>query len=353
MAFFSVVVGLYNAKRYYQRFSQCLIEQTFKNFEVILVDDGSTDGTSLLCDETAGIHRNFKVVHQDNSGLGSARNSGLELAAGRYICFFDIDDYVPPYWLERINSYIEKSNPQLLVYGYNEINPTYQTTVSFSLTPCECCTNEELRDIYIERLSGMNFNNGFVWNKVYEREFLLQNNLRFPNLRIQQDEVFNISVYLKAERVSIIGDVLYDYYVYYYGNTRSHYIPDRFDIFCKVKTAFLDLYDSWRLEDERFLIYIHERFIKNLIFNRNRAINRQDSISCIKSLIESEETKESLAFLMKSRKKLQSDRIFNMYCQALENGSWRLVLALDDFNYVVGRMKSFVRSVKRKIVQLI
>lgn len=270
MPLFSVIVPVYNVGEHFYRGLRCLESQTSDNFEVILVDDGSTDGSGRLCDEAAAADERIRVIHQRNAGAGGARNAGIDAARGEYVCFFDIDDRVAAGWLEALERHVAASHPQLLVSGYRETDTRLHTEHVYRFAAAEYRTADELKAAYVHNLSGIRFNNGFVWNKVYERDFLIRNGIRFPDLKIQQDEVFNLAVYLHAGRVSVTDDVLYDYFVYYDGNTRSNNIPERFDIFCKVKEAFLTFCEEWGLKDADFENYIHRRFVCSLFYNTNR-----------------------------------------------------------------------------------
>lgn len=263
--FFSVIIPIYNVSRYIRRGIECLKSQTFRDFEIIMVDDSSTDGGGRLCDEMALLYANIKVIHQANTGSGGARNAGIDMASGRYLAFFDIDDLVPSNWLESIYGYIKKYEPQLLIYGYKEVNTRYNTRVVYNFDFARYDSNHEFRDRYVDTVSGLKFNNGFVWNKVYDHRFITDNHIRFENLRIQQDEVFNLSIYPLVDRVVVLSDVLYEYYVYYKGNTASGYIRDRLDIYRRVRDAFIEMYDTWGLEDNRLLTYIHKRFYDSVL----------------------------------------------------------------------------------------
>lgn len=335
---FSVVVPIYNVASHFHKGLRCLTRQTFIDFEIILVDDGSTDGSARLCDEAAAYHTGIKVIHQSNKGAGSARNAGLDAAAGEYVCFFDIDDRVEPEWLQKIWSHIETTRPQLFIYGYREINRRYGYETLCTFEAGEYRTNAELKAAYVDRISSMRFNNGFVWNKVYERDFLTNNRLRFPDLKIQQDEVFNLGVFPRVERVIVTDDVLYDYFVYYSGNTRSHYISERFDIFCRVKEAFLDFYDGWGVGDRRFLLYIHQRFIKSIIYNTDR--RRWKDARSLHEIFASESVAESLRFL-KACGAERHDWPCRHYLKAIESRSvwrYRMVDAVESSSAAVKRI---------------
>lgn len=273
---FSVIIPIYNVSRYIKRGLDSLLNQTYRDFEVILVDDGSKDDSGFLCDEASKQDDRIKVVHLENCGAGPARNAGIDLANGEYILFFDIDDILPLESLKVINSKLEIYNPQILVFSYREINPYYKTSNEYIFEPSQYHTNIELSQGWVDNLSGLRFNNGFVWNKAYRRDFLLNNNIRFESLRIQQDEVFNLLAYQYADNVSIISDVLYNYYVYQSGNTGNRIIPDRFEIFVRVFGAYQDLMAFWKLKNARLNEFLNNRLFSGLITHINKDIFRSN-----------------------------------------------------------------------------
>lgn len=243
------------------------MSQTFRDYEVIMVDDSSTDGGGDLCDEMAQRYANIKVIHQANTGSGGARNTGIDAASGKYIAFFDIDDLVSPDWLERLYEYLVQYHPQLMIYGYQEVNTRYHTNIPYRFEFALYESNAELRNKYVDTISGLNFNNGFVWNKVYDHQFIKEHSIQFENLRIQQDEVFNLSIYPIVDRVVVLPDILYEYFVYYKGNTTSRYIPERLDIYRRVRDAFVEMCNIWELKDKRFLMYIYKRFYDSVLYD--------------------------------------------------------------------------------------
>lgn len=348
--FFSVIVCVFNAAKYFSRGISCLAGQHFQAFEVILVDDGSTDETPLLCDLTAEGDSRFKVVHQQNAGPGPARNKGMEQAVGRYLCFFDIDDIVRCDWLEILYKRIVENEPQLLIYGYREIREKNKTITEVAFDELYFQTNEELRAGYLPHLSGLRCNNGFVWNKVYERDSVLSNDLRFSCCKIQQDELFNLAVYKKTDRVRVVAEVLYDYYIYEKGNIRSTFIPDRTDIFCKIRESFLDLYQCWQLDDDRFLRYVHERFIKSLLFNCNRNLSGRARLDYFHSLVKMDAVQASVRFIARMDPRSPGhDLLFDCYCSAIRKQAYYTMLALQIISDSIAGLKNRIRPVVHRI----
>ena len=110
MDLISVIIPVYNTKKYLEQCIKSTLSQTYDNIEIILVDDGSTDGSGDICDKYAMENSNIQVVHKLNAGLGMARNTGLELVNGTYVAFLDSDDYISPHMIENLYKKILEEN---------------------------------------------------------------------------------------------------------------------------------------------------------------------------------------------------------------------------------------------------
>lgn len=262
---FSIIVPIFNVAKFFNRGLETLLAQNFSDYEIILVDDGSTDGSGILCDCAANRYENISVAHCMNSGSGPARNLGIEMATGDYIMFFDIDDMIHADALSTIAVSLKNRPVDLLIFSYREIDVRTGTKTLLKFTPAEFSSNSDIRNAYIPELCGMKFNNGFVWNKVYNRSFLIENKLSFEPLRIQQDEAFNLTVYPKVVHMTVLDRVLYDYFVYSSGNTRSREIPERLEIYRNIREHFHQIIDTWNLDDIDLRVYVEERFVMSFM----------------------------------------------------------------------------------------
>lgn len=259
----SVIVPIYNVKGFINRGINQLLNQSYQNFEIILVDDGSTDGSLEECKLWEQKESRVIVLHQQNQGAGSARNLGIEHSEGSYIYFFDIDDEISPRLLEYNVQMMETHSADMIVFGYKSIDTIYKSEVIIDFPQIQVNSNEQLRDIYVDEFVLKV--NGFPWNKFYRKAFLDKYNLRFENQRIQQDEVFNMLCYRHVEKMFVSPEVLYYYYVYDKGNTRSRFIADRFDIYKSVRKHFEDLKLYWKLVDKRLDDYLCKRFYDSVM----------------------------------------------------------------------------------------
>lgn len=214
----SIVVPVYNVEKYLHRCVNSLLEQKLKNIEIILVDDGSTDHSSTICDSLTEIDHRITVLHKVNGGLSSARNAGLHIAKGRYVGFVDSDDDVVPEMFEKMFNAAEQNGwVDFVMSDYNRVLPNkkYECT-----EPIEAgYYNEEAIDkrLRYNMIMGSNIDYGSilaVWHCLYRREFLKTNDLEFDNaVRWSEDNLFSAMVLKCAHSFFYLkGEYLYNYY---------------------------------------------------------------------------------------------------------------------------------------------
>lgn len=189
----SVIIPIYNAEKYLQRTLKCLQNQTFNDFEVILVDDGSVDGTAQICKAFLNNDNRFKYYYQNNDGVSSARNNGMKISAGKYITFIDADDEIPRNYLEELASVIVETNCDIaicdvsIVCNGNEIN-------RFS------CEDKELTKINaLNLLLTRKCINSGPCAKLFSRRVL--DEILFPKLKAYEDILFVLNVFDKCDRI--------------------------------------------------------------------------------------------------------------------------------------------------------
>ena len=263
----SVIICCYNVAKWLRSGKlNNIYNQTYQNWEMLLIDDGSTDETPTIIDTEAKKDSRVKAFHKPNGGAGSARNMAIDNATGEYICAFDIDDDLKQDMLEYCVEQMETKQIDMLVFGL-EVHELYIKKVfNYSFGDILITSNQELRDNYLDYfLFVPGGSNGYFCNKCYRMSFLNKYHLRFESQRVQQDEVFNLLVYHYLERCYISPRIFYIYYIYNSGNTRSRFIPERFDIYKSVRQHFEDLKKYWKLNDERLDNYLNKRFYENVI----------------------------------------------------------------------------------------
>lgn len=213
---FSIIIPVYNREDLIKRAVGSFLQQDYTSYEIILVDDGSTDGSRELCDELAACYDFIKVVHQANQGAASARNSGLEIASKEYVLFCDSDDYYEIDSLQKMANAMEAIGKiDILVFGF-------KTSDGYPLLPSGYPYNEKLDKIYIKNNMlpyelGITPSGGksimpFVWNKAYRRSTLERCQARFiDGLRVWEDKMFWIMMLGDIESVAILDQCFYNY----------------------------------------------------------------------------------------------------------------------------------------------
>lgn len=220
----SIIVPVYNVEHYLRRCLESIVAQTFKDWECIMIDDGSSDQSGEICDEFHLNDSRFKVFHKENGGVSSARNVGLDNAKGEYICFCDSDDWVDSNWLEAFASYFGEN---IIVQGYkyrldkgfqwNQINHAEQV---LPVADAVCYLYEQ-------------GNLGYLWCRCFKRSIIEQNDLRFnERYSLCEDNEFIFKYLLNISCVSIIPFAAYNYLMPDYSGKKYKSTDRESDIQC-------------------------------------------------------------------------------------------------------------------------
>ncbi len=195
----SVIVPVYNVEKYLDKCLTSILEQTYKDFECIIIDDGSVDDSNIIISEYAKKSSKFKVIHQKNKGVSAARNAGIDIAKGDYITFVDSDDYIANDYLEKFAQKIASTNSDIIICGIVEV---YSDSIRECVFEAEN-TNEIKKNILL------NIWPSYPWNKCFKKE--LFENCRFPIGVIFEDLLTIPELCLKANKIVCIPDTLYYY----------------------------------------------------------------------------------------------------------------------------------------------
>lgn len=205
----SVIVPVYNVENYLARCVDSILNQTLTDFEVILVDDGSTDRSGTVCDEYAAMDVRIKVIHKTNGGLSDARNVGLDNAAGSYISFIDSDDWVSPDYLGYLYSLIRKYDADVVSADYVVV---CGNSAQFNSLRNEKVLNgsSNILQFYMKQDAIHRKNDFPVWIKLYKRTVF--DNMRFPAGKIYEDNITNFKILKKCTRYVKSTKVVYAYF---------------------------------------------------------------------------------------------------------------------------------------------
>lgn len=272
----SLIIPVYNVEKTLRRCVDSVLNQSYDNYEIILVDDGSTDSSGILCDQYSSLEK-ITVIHKENGGLGSARNAGIDIAIGKYICFVDSDDYIMEDYLSVMHDSITGNNCDIVVSGYilkqnkNFLENSPKDFVG-------CYLKSQYYDLLLEFAKGNAFLY-FAWNKLYKRSLIIENNIKFIDRHCAEDMMFNSQYYAIAQSVSVIQDCIYVYTVENMDSLsnrrRSGFWEDMKLVFDSYKSIYKNIRISGsQLEILNNLVFVLLRnTISNYISNEKFDIN--------------------------------------------------------------------------------
>lgn len=204
----TVILPVYNVERYLEQCLQSLINQTLKEIEIVIINDGSTDNSGKIISEYSNRYNNIKVINQGNSGLSAARNRGIEIASGDYIAFIDSDDYVDKNMLKEMLLEAKKNNLDIVICNYERVYDDSDLTekVSIELEPYKIYTgNELLKKFLINKITPN------ACDKIFKRDLFTQNKIIFPNGYYHEDLLTTFKILCSVNKGSYINKEFYKY----------------------------------------------------------------------------------------------------------------------------------------------
>lgn len=204
----SIIVPVYKVEKYLEKCIESILNQTYKNLEIILVDDGSPDNCPQICDEYAKKDSRIVVIHQKNGGLSNARNTGLDIAKGEYIGFVDSDDYIAKDMYESLYNAMKDNCAQISIcnfYNVNEKGEKVETEIEDEITENEIIFSkqEAVKEMLHDKIIR-----GYVWTKLFKKDCF--ETLRFPDGKNYEDVAISIRCFEKADK--IVGINKHEYY---------------------------------------------------------------------------------------------------------------------------------------------
>lgn len=303
---FSIIVPVYNVELYIDRCLESIVSQDFSDYEVLLIDDGSTDSSSNICDKYAAMHNNFLVFHKENGGVSSARNLGLLSAKGEYIIFIDPDDYIEKNSLFLIDKEILANKSDLIIYGTAKHiiqdgtekmvnNYDYNESVIIN-------TGHNLgwkKYILSKRLI---FN---VCSEAFKRSIIKDNSIVFPPIKNGEDAFFSFNYLNYVNKISIIPYTLY-HYMHIIGDSSAtqRYYPEYINERNQVLSQALKFINF----DKQLSVYLYNDYVNLLhyfiiktLFHKDNKMNLLEKRHFVKKLMNSKEVKEAIKFSIKKK----------------------------------------------------
>ena len=243
----SIIVPIYKVEKYLNRCIDSILNQTFLDYEMILVDDGSPDNCYQICEEYVEKDNRIKVIHKENGGLASARNAGMRIAEGQFLLFIDSDDTIEPDFCEIMLNAIKENENAWVLCAFSHVFPD-----SAKYRGIEAENNTlDYFDVYKSGLSG------FAWNKIYSHKIIQDNKLRFDeSLVIAEDVDFTARYFSYTNDIRYISKPIYNYYCND-GSLLQRYYPNLFELRLKPFAARLPLIKKEEMEEycDIFLYY--------------------------------------------------------------------------------------------------
>lgn len=284
----SIIVPVYNAEKKLSICIDSILTQTYKNIEVILVDDGSKDRSFELCRQYAKSDKRVIAIHTENQGSGPARNTGIKYATGKWGYFADSDDFIADNAIEKMVSAAEEFSCDLVVFGFDEKTEKGKLIRS-KVYPKECLDGEVVRTSYENHyiMHKPLCIQGAPWNKLFDLEIIRKYQIEYPALRRHQDEGFICRYVTYTNKVCFIPDKLYTYYANDRVAVNRKYPVDYIDC---VKGLF-DIRKAtilvWNPANKTVREVIYDELICNMIwsfelsFNKKYHMNREQRLEWI------------------------------------------------------------------------
>ena len=308
----SIIIPVYNVKAWLERAVSSLQNQTFSSYEILLVDDGSTDGSGALCDRLADEDMRIRVIHQENQGAATARNAAIDIARGTYLYFMDGDDWCDSHMLADMYRSASTHDLDLLVTGftidtyyddegryYRELRTApdkiYQTRDKF---------RSDAYKLFDAQLLYA------PWNKLYRRSYLNDHQIRFPTT-FWDDLPFNLEVIRDIERVGCLNA---HYYHFLRARTESENTKYRADMYDKREEEhawMTELFHYWGIDTPEVREFLARRYAERLVgcienvTNRNCALPSSEKKTLIRAMISTPQAQEALK-LARPRTKMMS-----------------------------------------------
>lgn len=296
----SAIMPVYNVEKFIGKCIESLQAQTLTEWELIAVDDGSPDNSGAICDEYAKNDSRITVIHKENGGAPSARNTAIPQAKGEYLYFVDSDDWAEPTMFEDMYKMAKENNAQLVVAGYY-IDTYYSDTEFYSqeqaLPTKVFASQREFRE-YAHNMFDKNLLYT-PWNKLFERKYIMDNDIRFRNT-FWDDFPFNLDVVRDVERVVLMEDKYYHFMRARADSETAKYRNDMLDKREEEHGWMLDLYKHWDVDSAESQEMIQRRYIERIVgcvenvTNTACTLSTKEKKAAIKAMLNSDRTKTAL-----------------------------------------------------------
>lgn len=291
MSKISIIVPIYNAEKTIEKCINSILKQTYPDYELLLINDGSKDNSQELIKKYQKNNK-VKIINQKNHGVAYTRNLGIKKAIGKYIMFIDNDDYIDENYLEKHITIIEKEKSDIVISGYRRIN----------------IENKILHEEKLENTYWSRYIIAAPWAKIYKKEFLIKNNIEFLSYGIGEDVYFNLICYSYNPKVFITNYVGYNWFF----NTKSVSNTSQKGLNKEVDILILlnKIIDKYNNLDDYLCYYLNRYYIWYLLFSGRKA-NKNDFVLEYKRLKKWYYTKKIQLKIMPWSNKIKGEPLTN------------------------------------------
>lgn len=312
----SVIVPVYKVEQTLSRCVDSILDQTFQDFELILIDDGSPDNCGSICDVYATQDNRVKVIHKENGGVSTARNFGISVSRGDFLCFIDSDDDVDSSFLSSMIRLYEK-DVDLVVCGYNWVkDDNIINYIKFSENKYDFLCRDDIFELKEKIMISA------PWCKLFKADIIKKNNILFDEtLSLGEDIVFNFSYLNFANDITIVNECLYNYRVDNEASLLRKYRKDLLDNTIKMNSALYDIIITWDLSERNLQMFYDSVYwgLDDVLVNTFSKNNKDNFFSKLKynrSLLKSKEFKSAVK-AYSGKVKLVNRIVYTLHCYSL------------------------------------
>lgn len=271
----SIVMPVYNAEKYLNEIFRSVLNQTYQDWELIVVNDFSKDDSGKICDSFAKKDSRIRVIHlPENGGAGNARNRGMEEITGEYITFIDADDQIETNAYEKVVEVLRRTDADVVAWGvveeYYDEQERFVSTNTLVLPETFCKNKEEVEEniLLLEQKTLL----GYQWNKVYRAEIIKKHDIKFKNTILYEDYFFNVDVVKNVRSMYIMNDVFYHYKKRFNDSITTKFIPEYFELSYKRVQVLNELCSEWNIDKKtknQILGNIYLRYILSALMRNS------------------------------------------------------------------------------------
>ena len=239
----TVIVPVYNVEAYLTRCIDSLLMQTYKNLEIILIDDGSSDSSGKICDYYSDLDSRIRVIHKINGGLSSARNAGLDIMTGQFVAFVDSDDYVSQNYIYNLFQALSKSNASVAMSSFKEVYGLNNEALKF----CDLSNSPRMTVLSnIEALQRMFYQDGVetsAWGKLYSAKYF--RDLRYPSNKLYEDIPVTYEILKSLDKAALIDSVDYFYFQRRESIQYQKFVHNKLDAIVHMNDVVQDIHGNY------------------------------------------------------------------------------------------------------------